>query len=97
MLIDGQLISRLENLTRLELTNAERTQLMQDLNNILALVEKMNELDTTSVEPLIYLNPETNTLREDTVSGQVSRKDALRNAPAQDGVYFRAPKVIDLP
>ena len=96
MKIDEQLISRLEHLARLELSDAEKTNLMQDLDNILALVEKMNELDTQNVAPLVYVNPIENTLREDQIENQVSREEALRNAPKQDGVYFRVPKVIDL-
>ncbi len=95
MKIDEQLISRLEHLARLELSDAEKTNLMQDLDNILALVEKMNELDTQNVAPLVYVNPIENTLREDQIENQVSREEALRNAPKQDGVYFRVPKVID--
>lgn len=96
MKIDEQLISRLEHLARLELSDAEKTNLMQDLDNILALVEKMNELDTQNVAPLVYVNPIENALREDQIENQVNREEALRNAPKQDGVYFRVPKVIDL-
>lgn len=96
MKIDEQLISRLEHLARLELSDAEKTNLMQDLDNILALVEKMNELDTQNVAPLVYVNPIENALREDQIENQLSREEALRNAPKQDGVYFRVPKVIDL-
>ncbi|MBK7873409.1 MAG: Asp-tRNA(Asn)/Glu-tRNA(Gln) amidotransferase subunit GatC [Saprospiraceae bacterium] len=98
MTIDEQLISRLENLARLELSEEERTRLMKDLNNILTMVEKMDELDTENVAPLIYINEseEIHALREDEIAHQVSREDALRNAPKEDGVYFRVPKVIDL-
>ncbi len=96
MTIDEQLISKLEHLARLELSAEERTRLLKDLNNILTMVEKMNELDTQQVPPLIYLNEQANLLREDEITQQVSREDALRNAPKQDSVYFRVPKVIDL-
>lgn len=96
MTIDEKLISRLEHLARLELSAEERTRLTKDLNNILKMVEKMEELDTTNVEPLIYVNDEVNVLREDNIANQVSREEALHNAPKQDGVYFRVPKVIDL-
>jgi len=96
MTIDEKLISRLEHLARLELSAEERTKITKDLNDILTMVQKMEELDTTNVEPLIYVNEEVNVLREDTIANQVSREEALRNAPRQDGVYFRVPKVIDL-
>ncbi len=96
MKIDEQLISRLEHLARLELSSNEKASLLNDLNNILAMVEKMEKLDTTGVKPLVYVNEEANELRTDEIDDQVSREAALRNAPKSDGVYFRVPKVIDL-
>ncbi|MDX1940305.1 MAG: Asp-tRNA(Asn)/Glu-tRNA(Gln) amidotransferase subunit GatC, partial [Saprospiraceae bacterium] len=68
MTIDEQLISRLENLARLELSEEERIRLMKDLNDILKMVEKMDELDTENVVPLIYINEETQALREDEIA-----------------------------
>lgn len=96
MQVDEKLISRLEHLARLELSAAERTQLQVDLNNILTMVEKLNELDTKNVDPLVYINEEGNNWREDQVQHQISREKALENAPDQDGIFFRVPKVIDL-
>ena len=96
MQIDDQLISRLELLARLQLSAAEKDRLKTDLNRILAMVEKLNDLDVEGVEPLVYLNEAINRPRPDEVGNQVSREDALRNAPDQDGTFFRVPKVIDL-
>lgn len=96
MQIDDQLISRLELLARLQLSDAEKDQLKTDLNSILAMVEKLNDLDVEGVEPLVYLNEALNRPRADEVRNQVSREDALRNAPDQDETFFRVPKVIDL-
>lgn len=97
MKIDQQLISRLEQLTRLELTEAEKQRLEGDLNNILAMVERLQSLDTAGVEPLAYINDEEeNRWREDEVANQASREEALKNAPDSDDTYFRTPKVIDL-
>lgn len=96
MQIDDQLISRLELLARLELSDAEKVRLKADLNNILGMVEKLNDLDVDGVEPLVYLNDAINRMREDQVANQVSREEALQNAPDQDGTFFRVPKVIDL-
>lgn len=95
MTINEALISRLEHLARLELSAEEREALRQDLNNILAMVEKLQELDLHNVEPLVYLNEEDNERRPDEVIGQVSRAAALSNAPETDGVFFRLPKVIE--
>lgn len=96
MQIDKQLVSRLEHLARLELSASERTNIQADLNEILAMVEKLNDLDTEGVEPLVYLNTDRNVWRQDEVRGQVSREAALRNAPESDGTFFKVPKVIDL-
>lgn len=96
MTITGELISRLEHLARLELSEAERQSLQVDLSNILTMVEKLQELDTTNVEPLVYLNEDVNVWREDQVQHQVEREKALQNGPQQDGTFFMVPKVIDL-
>ena len=94
MQIDDALISHLEKLARLRLAPDERERLRGDLNNILAMVEKLQELDLDGVEPLTYISEAVNVLRPDQVQGQVSREEALRNAPDTDGVFFRVPKVI---
>lgn len=96
MQIDDQLISRLENLARLQLSPEERAQLRGDLNDILQMVEQLKEVDVEGVEPLAYINAPTHRLRADQVQDQVDRERALANAPDQDGTFFRVPKVIDL-
>lgn len=96
MQIDEKLISRLEHLARLELSGEERTHIQTDLNKILNMVEKLNELDTNNVDPLVYINEEGNVWREDKVQHQLGRDNALKNAPDQDGAFFKVPKVIDL-
>ncbi|MEZ5043558.1 MAG: Asp-tRNA(Asn)/Glu-tRNA(Gln) amidotransferase subunit GatC [Saprospiraceae bacterium] len=96
MNVDEKLISRLAHLARLELSGAEREKIQKDLNNILGMVEKLNELDTASVEPLVYVSEQQNVLREDVVQNQLARERGLQNAPKQNGDYFVVPKVIDL-
>lgn len=94
MKIDKPLISRLEVLAKLKLSEAEKEEFADDLNNILQMVEKLQEVDTEGVEPLVYINEEVNKLRADKVEGMVSREEALKNAPDQDETYFKTPKVI---
>lgn len=96
MQIDKQLISRLELLARLELSDEEREAIRRDLNEILGMVEKLQRIDTTGVDPLVYLNPDVNQWRADEVRDQLPLERALRNAPQEDGSYFKVPKVIDL-
>jgi aspartyl-tRNA(Asn)/glutamyl-tRNA(Gln) amidotransferase subunit C len=95
MKVDDQLISRLEHLSRLQLSAAERKMIQADLENILEMVEKLQEVDVENIEPLVYVNADENRLRKDEIKNQVTREDALRNAPSEDGTFFRVPKVID--
>ena len=94
MTIDTALISRLEELARLELSLEERERIAEDLTKILAMVEKLNELDTEGVEPLVYINNEVNVTREDAIKNQVTTANALKNAPDANDQFFKVPKVI---
>ena len=96
MQIDKALISRIEWLARLELSEEEREAVRMDLNKVLDMVDVLQAIHTEGVEPLIYLNTETPDWRKDVADGHLSRDRALKNAPAQDGTYFTVPKVIDL-
>jgi aspartyl-tRNA(Asn)/glutamyl-tRNA(Gln) amidotransferase subunit C len=95
MEINESLILNLEKLARLQLDAAERTKLTSDLQNIVHMLDTLQKLDTTGVEPLVYMNPTSNVFREDEVGTQWTQEQALRNAPKQDGQYFRVPKVIE--
>lgn len=94
MQIDRELILKLENLAKLELSEPERERLGNDLTNILSMVEKLNELDTSNVEPLTYISDAVNMLREDEIKGQVTNQAALSNAPEKNEPYFKVPKVL---
>lgn len=94
MQIDRPLILRLEELAKLELSEEERLRLMNDLNKILGMVKKMDELDSTGIEPLVYVNEDMNVLREDSIKGQVPVDSALSNAPDSNKPYFKVPKVL---
>ena len=96
MQIDKKLILKLEKLSRLQLSDTERQLIQKDLNNILGMVEKLQELDLSKVEPLVYISDEVNVLREDEVKNQVNRAAALSNAPDKTDEYFKVAKVIDL-
>ena len=94
MKIDKDLVLKLEKLSRLELSETEREQIQSDLNKILKMVEKLDELDTKNVEPLLHVSEGQNVLREDEIKNQISREEALSNAPKSDEKYFKVPKVI---
>ena len=57
-------------------------------------MDKLSEIDTEGVEPLIYLSEEVNVLRVDEIKHEVSKKNALKNAPQKDSDYFKVPTVL---
>jgi aspartyl-tRNA(Asn)/glutamyl-tRNA(Gln) amidotransferase subunit C len=58
-------------------------------------VEKLNEVDTKGVEPLIFMTEEEDVLRDDVAVLEVTKQEALRNAPVKDSDYFKVPRVVD--
>ena len=94
MKIDIATVDRLAELARLEFDNQTKEEMVKDMNNMLQFVDKISELDTAGVEPLIFLTEESNVFREDEISHEVSQAEALKNAPKKDMYYFRVPKVI---
>jgi aspartyl-tRNA(Asn)/glutamyl-tRNA(Gln) amidotransferase subunit C len=96
MKIDEKLILRLENLARLQLSETERPAFQQDLNNILEMMQKLDELDTEGVEPLRHVTEGLSEWREDKVEQPITKVQALQNAPLHDGDYFKVPKVINI-
>jgi aspartyl-tRNA(Asn)/glutamyl-tRNA(Gln) amidotransferase subunit C len=94
MKIDNILVDRLAELSKLELDESSKETMKQDLQKIFDMMDKLNELNVDGVQPLIYMSDEVNVLRADEVKGQVSKEDALLNAPQHDSDFFKVPKVI---
>jgi aspartyl-tRNA(Asn)/glutamyl-tRNA(Gln) amidotransferase subunit C len=93
--IDNATIDKLANLARLEFNDSEKEAIKKDLSKILSYVEKLNEIDTTGVEPLIHISDEVNVLRDDVVEETITQQEALKNAPDKNSDYFKIPKVLD--
>jgi len=94
MQVTSEMVDKMARLARLEFNDADKEAIRLDLEKMIAFVEKLNELDTSNVEPLIHMSESVNILRDDKTGGSISREEALRNAPDTDGTYFRVPKVI---
>lgn len=94
MKITPEKVDQLAALARLKFEGEEKEQIRQDLEKILDMCEKLNEVNTDGVEPLIYMTDTKNYLREDKVEQQMTHKEALKNAPKKDSDFFRVPKVI---
>lgn len=95
MKIEDKVLSRLAELARLEFGAEEKKQIEADLERVLGFVDKLKELDTTGVAPLIYMSDEVNVLRTDTAKTEITHQQAMQNAPKKDSDYFRLPKVIE--
>jgi aspartyl-tRNA(Asn)/glutamyl-tRNA(Gln) amidotransferase subunit C len=95
MKITPKKVDELASLARLSFEGEAKEKMRADLENILEMCEKLNELDTSGVEPLIYMTENTNLLREDVVKQEITHEQALMNAPKKDSDFFRVPKVID--
>ena len=88
-------MDKLATLAKLEFENEAKDGIINDLNRVLTFIDKLNELDTEGVEPLIYMTDEVNVMREDEVRQEITQEQALHNAPEKDSDYFRVHKVID--
>jgi aspartyl-tRNA(Asn)/glutamyl-tRNA(Gln) amidotransferase subunit C len=94
MNVSDEMIYKLANLARLEFNEDEKKEIKEDLQKMIGFIDKLNELDTNGVEPLLHMSDNVNILREDEVNGMISTRDALKNAPFHDDRFFKVPKVI---
>lgn len=88
------MIDRLAHLARLQFNEDEKNALKTDLEKMIGFVEKLKEVDTTGVEPLLHITDAVNVWREDEVIQSITKDEALLNAPLTDGNFFKVPKVI---
>jgi aspartyl-tRNA(Asn)/glutamyl-tRNA(Gln) amidotransferase subunit C len=87
-------VEHIAKLARLEFTQEEMEKFTHQLNEILAYMEQLNKLDTTSVEPLAHVIELNNVFRRDEVKPGLTTEEALRNAPSKTEKFFKVPKVI---
>ncbi len=88
-------VRRIARLARIEISAGEEKAFARQLNEILEYVKKLEELDTSSVEPTSHVVPMLNVLRADEVKPSLSRDEALSGAPEDAQGCFRVPKIIE--
>lgn len=93
-MIDKETLQKIAHLARLHIKPEEEAKLQKDMSEILDWVDKLREVDTEGVAPLIHMTEETNVLRKDEVEPSLGKKEALKNAPQTDGQHFLVPKVL---
>lgn len=94
MAVTKEEVEKIAELARLEFNESEIEHLTKDMNQILHHMDKLNELDTSNVEPLSHPIEVKNVFREDELKPSAKREDALKNAPDKDDEFFKVPKVI---
>lgn len=92
-------VKRVAELAYLELSSHEEVRMVRDLNAILDYVAQLNELDTSSIEPMSQvaevLGQAPAALRADVPRPSLPRERVMASAPETDGVFFKVPKVIE--
>ncbi len=94
MEVNDTLVDKLAHLARLKFGQAEKAAIRNDLEKMIGFVEKLNEVDTTGVKPLLHMSDQVNILRDDEVQGSIPREEGLKNAAVHDEQFFKVPKVI---
>lgn len=95
MNIDKDLIAYLEDLSKLRLTDRERSAMAESLEKILAYMDKLGKLDTAGMAELSHPFPSTNCFREDVVTPSFTRDRILAGAPRQKDGCFQVPKTVE--
>lgn len=90
-----QEVEHVAQLARLELSEAEIEEYTGQLNQILSFVAKLDQLDTTGVEPMAHTIPVTNVFRPDKTGPSLDPEKVLANAPDRVGNFFKVPKILD--
>ena len=91
--VSEKTVEQLAKLSRINLKDGEKEELVTDLKKILDFVGQLQEVDLEGTEPLTFLTENT-IQREDNSKADIEREDALRNAPQHNESYFMVPKVI---
>ncbi len=92
--IDQTIISHLEKLSRLKLAEHEKQQITQDLQSIVDMFDKLQEVNTDGVEPLHHVGHSTSALRKDEIRNELSQDEALQNVPSRKGGFIAVPKFL---
>ena len=93
--ITKEQVEHVARLARLDLSETEKDVMTQQLDRILGYADKLNELDTSGVEPTSHVIPMVNVMREDELRPSLSPDDALANAPDREDAFFRVPRIIE--
>ncbi len=94
-IISDETIEYVGILAKLDLSDEEKEQAKTDMGKMLDYIDKLNELDTSNVEPMSHVFPVNNVFREDVVVNGDNRDEIIKNAPAAKEGSFMVPKTVD--
>ena len=94
-LISDETIEYVGILAKLELSQEEKEEAKSDMGRMLDYIDKLNELDTTGVEPMSHVFPVQNVFREDVVTNGDDSENMLKNAPAERDNMYEVPKTVE--
>lgn len=92
--ISDETIEYVGILAKLELSGEEREQAKKDMGKMLDYIDKLNELDTTGVEPMSHVFSVQNVFRDDVVTNGDESEKTLKNAPGEKDNMFIVPKTV---
>ncbi|WP_304546315.1 Asp-tRNA(Asn)/Glu-tRNA(Gln) amidotransferase subunit GatC [Sulfurimonas microaerophilic] len=96
MQVDDKLLSRLEKLSYLKVSEDKRAEIVEQLSEIVSFVDNLSELDTAGIESTFAMNDNATPLREDVPSCDTNiNDDILRHAPDASEHFFIVPKIIE--
>ena len=93
--ISDETIEYVGILAKLELSREEKEEAKSDMGRMLDYIDKLNELDTTGVEPMSHVFPVQNVFREDVVTNGDDSENMLKNAPAERDNMYEVPKTVE--
>ena len=92
--VNDNLIENLSKLAKLKFDEDSSKKIKKELKTVIGFIDSISKVDTSGVEPLVYMSEEVNILRNDKITNIISQKDALKNAPLKDSDYFKVPTVL---
>jgi len=92
--VNDNLIENLSKLAKLKFDEDSSKKIKKELKTVIGFIDSISKVDTSGVEPLVYMSEEVNILRNDKITDIISQKDALKNAPLKDSDYFKVPTVL---
>ena len=94
-IISDETIEYVGILSKLELSEEEKEQAKKDMGSMLDYIDKLNELDTTGIEPMSHVFPVQNVFREDVVTNGDESEKTLKNAPGEKDNMFMVQRTFD--